>query len=127
MYGTISRRPTTQEQSREECKRDTDDPKRHWIRNLCKGMKKPTGQPGAVNDRVLWCIAIEGKIIEKMHSGLLGIPDSDNEEKVDEEAGGGDAGNETSRRLPPARASKRAQISTFVYSLRLLESRPPQY
>ena len=48
-----------QEQTSEETKRDTDDLKRHWIRNLCKGMKKPTGQPGAANDRVLRCIAIE--------------------------------------------------------------------
>ncbi len=37
-----------QEQMREETKRDTDDLKRHWIRNLCKGMKKPTGQPGGL-------------------------------------------------------------------------------
>jgi hypothetical protein len=95
-----------QEQSREECKRDTDDLKRHWICNLCKGMKKPTGQPGAANDWVLWCIAIKQKILEKMHLGLLGIPDSNAEEKVDEEEGGGDAGNETSRHLSPARASK---------------------
>ena len=33
-----------QEQTSEETKRDTDDLKRYWIRNLCKGMKKPTGQ-----------------------------------------------------------------------------------
>ncbi len=63
-----------------------DDLKRHWIRNLCKGMKKPTGQPGAANDQViLRCIAIERKIMEKMYSGLVGIlPDSKAEEKVDE-------------------------------------------
>jgi hypothetical protein len=66
-----------QEQMREETKRDTDDLKRHWIQNLCNGMKKPTGQPGAANDRVLWCIAIEWKIMEKTYSGLVGIlPDS---------------------------------------------------
>jgi hypothetical protein len=41
-----------------------------------------------------------------VHSGLLGIPDSNAEENVDEEEGGGDAGNETSRHLSPARASK---------------------
>jgi hypothetical protein len=95
-----------QEQSREECKRDTNDLKRHWIRNLCKGMKKPTGQPEAANDWVLRCIAIEQKILEKTHLGLLGILDSDAEEKVDEEEGGGDAGDETSWRLSPVRASK---------------------
>ncbi len=112
-----------QEQSREECKRDTNDLKRHWIHNLCKGMKKPTGQPGAANDWVLWCIAIEQKILEKTHSGLLGIPDSDAEEKVDEEEGGGDAGNETSWRLSPAHASK-THANQYIRS-QLASSRVP--
>ncbi len=53
-----------QEQTREETKCDTDNLKRYWIRNLCKGMKKPMGQPGAANNRVLRCIAIEQKIME---------------------------------------------------------------
>lgn len=94
-----------QEQSREPTKRDNDDIKRHWLRNLCKGMVKPTGQPGAANERTLRCISIERKILEKSHSGLVGIPDSDAEEKEaeDDEA---DGGVDTNRRLSPARASK---------------------
>jgi hypothetical protein len=63
-----------QEKTREETKHDTDNLKRHWIRNLCKGMKKPTGHPGAANDRVLRCIAIKRKIMEKTYSGLEGNP-----------------------------------------------------
>ena len=96
-----------QEQTREETKHDTDDLKRHWIRNLCKGMKKPTGQPGAANDWILWCIAIEQKIMEKTYSGLVGIlPDSEAEEKVDDDNDGGDDVDGTPRRFPPARLSK---------------------
>jgi len=96
-----------QEQTSEETKRDTDDLKRHWIRNLCKGMKKPTGEPGAANDRVLRCIAIERKIMEKTYSGLVGIlPDSEAEEKVDEDDDGGDDVDATPRRFSPARLSK---------------------
>ena len=96
-----------QEQTREETKHDTDDLKRHWIRNLCKGMKKPTGEPGAANDRVLRCIAIERKIMEKTYSGLVGIlPDSEAEEKVDEDDDGGDDVDATPRRFSPARLSK---------------------
>jgi hypothetical protein len=112
-----------QEQSREECKRDTDDLKRHWIRNLCKGMKKLTGQPGAGNDRILRCIAIKQKILEKTHSGLLGIPDSNSEEKVDEEEGGGDAGDENSWRLSPTRVSK-MRANQYICS-QLASSRVP--
>ncbi len=95
-----------QEQTKEASKRDTDDLKRHWICNLCKGMKKPTGQPGAANDRTLRCIAIEQKILEKMHLGFMGIPDSNAEEGADNKEGGGVAGNDVPRRTSPARASK---------------------
>jgi hypothetical protein len=109
-----------QEQSREECKHDTDDLKRHWIRNLCKGMKKPTGQPGAANDRVLRCIAIEQKILEKTHSGLLGIPDSNAEEKVMRRRVGGMLVMRLLGVYPPRVRQKRVGISTFVLSLRLL-------
>jgi hypothetical protein len=112
-----------QEQSREECKRDANDLKRHWIRNLCKGMKKPTSQPLAANDRVLWCIAIKRKILEKTHLGLLGIPDSNAEEKVDEEEGGGDASNETFWHLSPVRASK-TRTNQYIRS-QLASSRVP--
>jgi hypothetical protein len=122
-YGWEAVAIASQEQSREECKHDTNDLKRHWIRNLCKGMKKPTGRPGAANDRFLRCIAIKQKILEKTHSGLLGIPNSDAEEKVDEEEGGGDAGDETSWCLSPARASK-TRANQYIRS-QLASSRVP--
>ncbi len=70
-------------------------------------MKKRTGQPGATNDRVLWCIAIEWKIMEKTYSRLVGIlPDSEAEEKVDEDDDGGDDVDGTPWCFPPARLSK---------------------
>jgi len=58
-----------QEQSKEEQPRNTDDLKRHWIKTLCNGMKKPTGKPGGPNDRIHRCIAIEKRILDKTHSG----------------------------------------------------------
>ena len=57
------------EQSKEEQPRNTDDPKRHWIKTLCNGMKKPTGKPGGANDRIHPCISIEKRILDKTHSG----------------------------------------------------------
>jgi hypothetical protein len=33
-----------QEQSKKEILRDTADMKKHWIKVLCNGMKKPTGR-----------------------------------------------------------------------------------
>jgi hypothetical protein len=48
-----------QEQAREKDPRNTDDLKRHWVKNLCQNMKKPTGQPGENSDRTHRCIAIE--------------------------------------------------------------------
>ena len=48
-----------QEQSREPTRRDSNDLKCHWLRNLCKGMKKPTGKPGAGggkrSDSLVYC------------------------------------------------------------------------
>ena len=48
-----------QEQSREENIRNTDDLTRHWIKNLCTGMKRPAGCPGKKSNWILWYIAIE--------------------------------------------------------------------
>jgi hypothetical protein len=95
-----------QKQSREPSKRNTDDIKRHWIRNLCKSLKKPTRKPGKANDRILRCIANERKIMEKTHSGLLGIMESDAEDRGDDEEGGGGADEEIPRRRSPTCASK---------------------
>ncbi len=38
-----------QEQTREDDPCNTDVLKRHWVKNLCQNMKKPTGRPGENN------------------------------------------------------------------------------
>ena len=87
-------------------------------------MKKPTGKPGEAKDRIFWCIAIECKIIEKTHSGLLGIMESDAEDRGDDEEGG-----VLMKRFlgvgPQHAHPRREQINVFAHSLHLLES-PPQ-
>jgi hypothetical protein len=94
-----------QEQAQENDPHNTDDLKCHWIKNLCQNMKKPTGKPGKNSDRTHRCIAIERKIMEKTQAGMMGIQESEDEDRGDE----GDEevlGEEnTLRRLPP-RASK---------------------
>ena len=59
------------EKSKEGKQHNTDDLKRHWIKNLCNGTKKPTGKPGGLNDRFHWCISIEKRIMARTHSGML--------------------------------------------------------
>ena len=87
-------------------------------------MKKPTGQPREANDRTLQCIAIERKILKKMHSGFLGIPESDVEEGASDEEGGGDAGASVPRRMPsPSRVSK-TRANEFIRT-QLASSRVP--
>jgi len=68
------------EQLKEDQPRNTDDLKRHWIKTLCNGMKKPTGKPGGANDRIHWCISIEKKNLDKTHSGLLGLSSDDEDD-----------------------------------------------
>jgi len=46
-----------QEQAREDNPRNTDDLRRHWVKNLCQNMKKPTGKPGENSDCTHRCIA----------------------------------------------------------------------
>ena len=66
--------------AKEDNLRDTDDLKRHWVKNLCNGMKKPTGGTGEKGERIHKCIAIERLILDKTHSGILGLsPDEDEE------------------------------------------------
>ncbi len=48
-----------QAQSGEKDLRDTADLKKHWHKVLCNCRKKPTGKPGAINDRIFCCIAIK--------------------------------------------------------------------
>jgi hypothetical protein len=60
--------------------RYTDDLKRHWVKTLCNGMKKPTGGTGEKEKRIHKCIASERLILDKTHSGILGLsPDEDEE------------------------------------------------
>ena len=51
--------------SNKEEERDWNDIKKHWNKNLCNNMKKPTGSTGENGDRVCRCIGIEKKIIKK--------------------------------------------------------------
>jgi hypothetical protein len=74
-----------QDQTRESTKRDTDNLKRHYVPNLCQSMKKPTGKPGENTNRVLQCIAIERKIMDKTYSGMLDIEENNDEEKEEED------------------------------------------
>jgi hypothetical protein len=62
-----------QEQLKEEILRNTADMKKHWIKVLCNGMKKPTGWMGEAGDRIHRCMAIEKKILKKTHSGMMGV------------------------------------------------------
>ncbi len=39
---------------------------------MCNWGKKPTGKPGAINNRIFHCIAIEQRILEKKSSGMMG-------------------------------------------------------
>jgi hypothetical protein len=48
-----------QEQLKEKILRDTADMKKHWIKVLCNGMKKPMGRTGEAGDRIQRCMAIE--------------------------------------------------------------------
>ena len=52
----------TKEETKEETTRDTSYLKKHWIKNLCNNMRKPTGRMGENNDRIHWCMAIDKKI-----------------------------------------------------------------
>ena len=78
-----------QEQSKEEILRNSADMKKHWIRTLCNGMKKPTGRTGEGGNWIHRCISIEKIIIKKTHSGMLGFSSSDNKATSD---GGGECG-----------------------------------
>ena len=82
-----------QDATKEETSRDTTDLKKHWIKNLCNNMKKPTGRTGENDDRVHRCMAIEKKIMKKTHSGILGLS-SDSDTIPSENKGVGGGGSE---------------------------------
>jgi hypothetical protein len=91
-----------QKQSNEKEERDWNDIKKHWMKNLCNNMKKPTGSTGENGDRVCKCISIEKKIMRKTHSGFLGdssaegdyMPSPSGSDDVDGIGGGDDVGGE---------------------------------
>jgi hypothetical protein len=64
-YGWSAVALAYQEQAWENDPRNTDDLKRHWVKNHCQNMKKPTGRPGENSDHTHRCIAIEHKIMKK--------------------------------------------------------------
>ncbi len=72
-YGWQAIAAAYQEALKEEAIRETDDLKRHWVKNLCNGMNKPTGRRGEPSDHIHKCIAIERLILNKTHLGLCGV------------------------------------------------------
>jgi hypothetical protein len=62
-----------QSKSNKEALRDSNNLKKHWIRNLCNNMKKPMGRMGEKGDRIHLCIAIKKKIMDKTHLGMIGF------------------------------------------------------
>jgi hypothetical protein len=60
----------------EDTVQNSDNIKKHWIRNCCNGMKKPTRQPGGKNGSIHKCIGIEKLIMEKTNSRVYGLGDN---------------------------------------------------
>jgi hypothetical protein len=61
-----------QEQLKEDILRDSADMKKHWIKVLCNGMKKPTGRMGETGNQIHRCMAIE-KRYKKNKFGNAGL------------------------------------------------------
>jgi hypothetical protein len=49
-------------QLQEKVLRNTTDVRKHWIKNLCNKMQKPTGRMGKNGDHIHWCMLIEKKL-----------------------------------------------------------------
>jgi len=86
--------------SGERTVRNGDDMRKHWLRKLCNNMKKPMGSTGGNEDHIHECIAIERRIMEKTHSGMLGLSDGDDEDAEDEDGGSGTAVGGSPLRVP---------------------------
>ncbi len=68
--------------AKEDILLDTADLKRHWVKTLCNGIKKPTGGTGERGERIHKCIAIKRLILDKTHLGIFGLsPDRDADSK----------------------------------------------
>jgi hypothetical protein len=76
-WGTVAL--AYQEQSKEEILRNPTDMKKHWIKVLCNGMKKPTCRTREASNRIQQAMAIEKKILKKNHSGMMGFLLSEDE------------------------------------------------
>jgi hypothetical protein len=72
-YGWQAVAMAYQEKTKEEALRDCSDIKKHWIKNLCNNMEKPTGKTGEDGDWINRCMAIEKKIMMKTHLGFAGL------------------------------------------------------
>jgi hypothetical protein len=54
------------------------DVRKHWIKNLCNNMQKPTGRMGENGNRIQRCVLIEKKFMKKTHLEMIGLSsDSD--------------------------------------------------
>ncbi len=60
------------EQSKEESLCGTADMKKHWIKFLCNGMKKPMGRTGEADNWIHQCKANE-KRYSKNPLGIVGV------------------------------------------------------
>jgi hypothetical protein len=79
-------------QSKEKTLRTMTDVRKHWIKNLCNNMQKPTGRTGENGDPIHRCMLIEKKFMKKTHSGMIGLlldSDSLSCDNGDESSGGG--------------------------------------
>ena len=80
----------------EDTVQNSDNIKKHWIRNCCNGMKKPTGQPGGKNGSIHKCIGIEKLIMEKTNSRVYGLgDDSPSNSSLESDEGEGRCGRES--------------------------------
>ncbi len=63
--------------SGEALMRNPDDIKKHWNNVLCNKCNKPTGRSGGITDRILHCIRIQGEIMKKTDSVMMGADSDD--------------------------------------------------
>jgi hypothetical protein len=62
-----------QSKSTEANLRRGEDLRDNWNKKLCNRMIKPTGKPGLIRNRIVRCIAIERRIMEKANAAILGV------------------------------------------------------
>ncbi len=72
-YGWQAVAMAYQEKTYVEALHDSLDVKKHWIKNLCNNMKKPTSKTGEDGNWINRCMAIEKKIMKKNSFGVAGL------------------------------------------------------